>query len=83
MEKIQAYRDSAAFKDLLPIRNKVATFRSFAVEGLSEYITRPEMRLPTLGPPQLAASSLLSSFAGFRKASGLIRPIPGGEKAWR
>ncbi len=36
VEKIQAYRDSAAFKNLLPIRNKVATFRTFAVEGLSE-----------------------------------------------
>src|ERR1700694_4574357 len=33
VEKIQAYRDSAAFKDLLPLRNKLATFRSYAVEG--------------------------------------------------
>jgi len=33
VEKIKAYRDSAAFKDLLPLRNKLATFRSYAVEG--------------------------------------------------
>jgi len=33
LEKIKAYRDSAAFKDLLPLRNKLATFRSYAVEG--------------------------------------------------
>jgi uncharacterized protein (DUF1330 family) len=35
VEKIQAYRDSAAFKDLLPMRNKLAKVRSFAVEGVS------------------------------------------------
>jgi uncharacterized protein (DUF1330 family) len=34
VEKIKAYRDSAAFKELLPLRNKLAKFRSFAVEGL-------------------------------------------------
>ena len=33
VEKIKAYRESAAFKDLLPLRNKLATFRSYAVEG--------------------------------------------------
>jgi len=33
LEKIQAYRNSAAFKDLLPIRDKLAKFRSFVVEG--------------------------------------------------
>jgi uncharacterized protein (DUF1330 family) len=36
VEKIQAYRDSAAFKDLLPLRNKLATFRSYAVEGVTQ-----------------------------------------------
>jgi uncharacterized protein (DUF1330 family) len=36
VEKIQAYRNSAAFKDLLPLRNKLAKFRSFAVEGLTQ-----------------------------------------------
>jgi uncharacterized protein (DUF1330 family) len=36
VEKIQAYRNSAAFKDLLPLRNKLAKFRSFAVEGLPQ-----------------------------------------------
>ena len=36
VEKIQAYRDSAAFKDLLPLRNKLATFRSYAVEGIAQ-----------------------------------------------
>ena len=33
VEKIQAYRDSAAFKDLLPLRDSLAKFRSFAVEA--------------------------------------------------
>ncbi|MDI4239567.1 DUF1330 domain-containing protein, partial [Bradyrhizobium sp. Arg237L] len=28
VEKIKAYRDSAAFKELLPLRNKLAKFRS-------------------------------------------------------
>ena len=36
LEKIQAYRDSAAFKDLLPLRDKLAKFRSFVVEGVSQ-----------------------------------------------
>ena len=35
LEKVQAYRASAAFKDLLPTRDKLAKFRSFVVEGLS------------------------------------------------
>jgi len=33
VEKIKAYRDSAAFKELLPIRDKLAKFRTYAVEG--------------------------------------------------
>jgi uncharacterized protein (DUF1330 family) len=33
VEKIEAYRASAAFKDLLPLREKLAKFRSFTVEG--------------------------------------------------
>jgi uncharacterized protein (DUF1330 family) len=33
LEKVQAYRNSAAFKDLLPLRDKLAKFRSFVVEG--------------------------------------------------
>jgi uncharacterized protein (DUF1330 family) len=36
VEKIKAYRESAAFKELLPLRNKLAKFRSFAVEGLPQ-----------------------------------------------
>ena len=36
VEKIQAYRDSAAFKDLLPLRNSLAKFRSYAVEGVPQ-----------------------------------------------
>src|ERR1700736_5642339 len=36
LEKVQAYRDSAAFKDLLPLRNKLAKFRSFVVEGVPQ-----------------------------------------------
>jgi uncharacterized protein (DUF1330 family) len=34
LEKVQAYRSSAAFKDLLPLRDKLAKFRSFVVEGV-------------------------------------------------
>src|SRR6202048_5511046 len=36
VEKIKAYRDSAAFKDLLPLRDKLAKFRSYAVEGVTQ-----------------------------------------------
>ena len=36
VEKIKAYRDSAAFKDLLPLRDKLAKFRSYAVEGVPQ-----------------------------------------------
>ena len=36
LEKVQAYRDSAAFEDLLPLRNKLAKFRSFVVEGVPQ-----------------------------------------------
>jgi uncharacterized protein (DUF1330 family) len=34
LEQFQAYRNSAAYKDLLPIREKVAKFRTFVVEGV-------------------------------------------------
>jgi uncharacterized protein (DUF1330 family) len=34
MEKMQAWRDSAQYKELIPIRDKSSNFRSFAVEGL-------------------------------------------------
>jgi len=33
MEKIQAWRNSAAFKELLPERDKLAKFRAFVVDG--------------------------------------------------
>ena len=36
VEKIAAYRGSAAFKDLLPLRDKLAKFRSFTVEGVPQ-----------------------------------------------
>jgi uncharacterized protein (DUF1330 family) len=36
LEKFQAYRNSAAYKDLLPIRDKVAKFRTFVVEGVPQ-----------------------------------------------
>ena len=36
VEKIQAYRNSAAFKDLLPLRDKLAKFRSFTVEAVTQ-----------------------------------------------
>jgi uncharacterized protein (DUF1330 family) len=34
-EQVQAWRNSAAFKELIPIREKLGTVRSFTVEGLS------------------------------------------------
>ena len=34
IEQYQAYRNSAAFKELLPLREKMGKFRIFAVEGL-------------------------------------------------
>ena|SRR5437660_8385012 len=33
VEKLQAYRNSAAFKELQPTRDRLAKFRSFSVEG--------------------------------------------------
>jgi uncharacterized protein (DUF1330 family) len=36
LEKFQAYRASAAFKDLQPLREKVAKFRTFVVEGVPQ-----------------------------------------------
>jgi len=35
-EKMQAWRDDPAQKDALGVRDKVAKFRSFAVEGLAQ-----------------------------------------------
>ena len=34
LEKVQAYRNSTPFKDLLPLRDKLGKFRSFVVEGI-------------------------------------------------
>ncbi len=34
-EQAQAYRNSASFKELMPIRDKLAKFRAFLVEGLA------------------------------------------------
>ena len=34
VDQIKAYRDSAAFKELLPLRAKIAKFRTYAVEGI-------------------------------------------------
>ena len=36
VEQIHAYRASAAFKELLPLREKLAKFRAFTVEGLPQ-----------------------------------------------
>jgi uncharacterized protein (DUF1330 family) len=36
MEQMQAWRNSAAFKELLPTRDKMAKFRAFTVEGLPQ-----------------------------------------------
>ena len=35
MEKLQAYRNSAEYKEIAPIRAKSTTFRSYVVEGLA------------------------------------------------
>src|SRR5262245_38060819 len=34
-EQVQAWRNSADFKELIPIREKLGTVRSFTVEGMS------------------------------------------------
>ena len=36
MEQITAYRDSAAFKEIQPIREKLAKVRTYAVEGTAQ-----------------------------------------------
>jgi uncharacterized protein (DUF1330 family) len=36
LEKYKAYGNSAAFKDLLPEREKVAKWRTFVVEGVPQ-----------------------------------------------
>jgi uncharacterized protein (DUF1330 family) len=36
IEKIKAYRDSAAFKEIEPIRAKLAKVRTYAVEGVAQ-----------------------------------------------
>jgi len=36
MEKMQAWCDSAPYKELIAIRDQSSTFRSFAVEGLPQ-----------------------------------------------
>ena len=35
MEKAQAYRDSAAYKEIIPIRDKSSKFRAIIAEGLA------------------------------------------------
>ena len=35
-EQLKGYRDSAAFKELQPIRNKLAKVRTYAVEGIAQ-----------------------------------------------
>src|SRR4051812_38519994 len=37
LEKVQAYRNSTAFKDLQPLRDKLGKIRSFVVEGVPGY----------------------------------------------
>jgi uncharacterized protein (DUF1330 family) len=36
MEAIKAYRESAAFKELQAVRQKLAKFRTYAVEGIAQ-----------------------------------------------
>jgi len=36
LEKMQAWRDSAPYKELIAIRDQSSNFRSFAVEGLPQ-----------------------------------------------
>jgi uncharacterized protein (DUF1330 family) len=36
IESIKAYRDSAAFKEIQPIRAKLAKVRTYAVEGIAQ-----------------------------------------------
>src|SRR4029077_20782204 len=51
VEKIAAYRASAAFKDLLPLRDKLAKFRSFTVEGVPQKSNRQVQQRPPSGRP--------------------------------
>jgi uncharacterized protein (DUF1330 family) len=36
VERYQAYRDSAVFKELVPLRSQLAKFRTYAVEGVPQ-----------------------------------------------
>jgi uncharacterized protein (DUF1330 family) len=36
IDQIKAYRDSAGFKELLPLRDRLAKFRTYAVEGIAQ-----------------------------------------------
>ena len=36
VEKIKAFRDSAAYKEILPLRDKLAKLRTFVVEGVPQ-----------------------------------------------
>lgn len=35
IDKLKAYRESAAFKELAPLRQKLAKYRTYAVEGVT------------------------------------------------
>jgi uncharacterized protein (DUF1330 family) len=35
IEQIKAFRDSSAYQELLPIRDKLSKFRTYAVEGIA------------------------------------------------
>jgi hypothetical protein len=65
-EKAQAYRDSAAFKELLPIRDKLAKFRGFTVEV---YHSRPAVYLR----PSSVSDNAFDSITRLMKISILIQ----------
>jgi uncharacterized protein (DUF1330 family) len=78
LEKFQAYRGSVAFKDLLPIREKVAKFRSFVVEGVPQKPGRISFRgAHALGRGTEALRAARRP-ADESRIRGLIVPADGG-----
>jgi uncharacterized protein (DUF1330 family) len=49
IEQYNAYRKSVAFVDARKIGDKYAKFRSFAIEGIPQYLTQPAFTIATGG----------------------------------
>jgi uncharacterized protein (DUF1330 family) len=67
-EKMQAWRDDPGQKGALGVRDKVAKFRSFAVEGLARWPHRPRSHFLAFDAQvRQAAASPVANF-GFKAA---------------